>query len=111
MQTVQSIEASDLKLGGFHGDGNANENNSGHGECGIAFPVHGPAIRSASHGPDLGPEIAGRIGMVVSVVSSSSHDDQSVGITGMTMWNWEWIGEIASSERLVHSKKWQALIL
>nr|GLL38948.1 hypothetical protein DM860_008399 [Ipomoea trifida]GMD49676.1 hypothetical protein DM860_008399 [Ipomoea batatas]GMD55168.1 hypothetical protein DM860_008399 [Ipomoea batatas] len=85
---VQGIEDSDLELGGFHGDGNANENDSCHGDGGIAFPVDGPAIRSAGHGPDLGPEVGGRIGVVVSVVSST-HVVESVEITGMAMWNWE----------------------
>ncbi|RAL40701.1 hypothetical protein DM860_008399 [Cuscuta australis] len=67
------ILASDLELCGFDGNRNANEDDSSHGDGGIALPMHGPAVRSAGHGPDLGPEVTGRIGVVVSVVSSSSH--------------------------------------
>lgn len=66
MGTEKRIGDTDLKLGGFHGDWNANEDDAGHGDGSVALPVLWPAVRATGHGPDLLPEVA-------AVVSSSGH--------------------------------------
>jgi hypothetical protein len=47
-----------LELGGFHGDGDADEEDAEHGDGGVAAPVHGPAVGPARHAPHLLPEVA-----------------------------------------------------
>lgn len=66
MNWGRRIGDTDLELGGFHGDWNANEDDAGHGDGSVAFPVPGPAVRATGHGPDLLPEVA-------AVISSSGH--------------------------------------
>lgn len=58
----------DLELGRFQGDRNANEYDSGEGNCGIALPMYGPTVRPTTHTPDLSPEIS-----TMRVVSSAGH--------------------------------------
>ncbi len=64
----------DLELGGLHGDGDADEEDANHGDCGVAAPVLGPAVWAARHAPDLGPKVTmARIPMSMSVICSTSH--------------------------------------
>lgn len=65
-----------LELGGFDGDGDTDEEDAGHGDGGVAFPVLRPAVRPAGHTPYLVSEISavcGGIAAVVTVICSSTH--------------------------------------
>jgi hypothetical protein len=54
-----------LELGGFHGDGDADEEDAEHGDGRVAAPVHGPAVGPARHAPHLLPEVAASAGAMV----------------------------------------------
>lgn len=41
---MEASERRNLKLGGFHGDGNADEKDTGHGNGGVTPPVLGPTV-------------------------------------------------------------------
>lgn len=64
-------ERGDLELGGLHGDGDADEEDAGHGDSGVAAPVLGPAVWATGHAPDLGTKVS--MGLPMSVISSTSH--------------------------------------
>lgn len=64
-------ERGDLEFSRFHGDGDADEEDAGHGDGSVALPVLGPAVGPTGHGPHLGPEIT--CISVMAVVSSSAH--------------------------------------
>lgn len=53
----QNKKKTNLELGGFHGDGYADEEDSEHGDGGVSFPVLGPAVGAAGHAPDFGSEV------------------------------------------------------
>lgn len=69
--TQREREREDLKLGGLHGDGDADEEDTGHGDSGVAAPVLGPAVWATGHAPDLGTKVS--MGLPMSVISSTSH--------------------------------------
>uniref|UniRef100_M8BRL5 Uncharacterized protein n=1 Tax=Aegilops tauschii TaxID=37682 RepID=M8BRL5_AEGTA len=58
-----------LELGGFHGDGDADEEDADHGDGGVAAPVDGPAIGPARHAPHLLPEVAAARGVPAMVAA------------------------------------------
>lgn len=64
----------DLELGRLHGDRNADEEDSEHGERRVALPVLGPTVGPTAHAPHLGPEVSSVGPMPISVrMFTSSH--------------------------------------
>lgn len=62
-----------LELGRLHGDGDADEEDAGHGDSGVAAPVLGPAVWATGHAPDLGTKVSMGLPMSMSVICSTSH--------------------------------------
>ncbi|KAM1019288.1 hypothetical protein ACFX2I_040684 [Malus domestica] len=62
----------DLELGRFHGDRNADKEDAGHGNGGVALPVLGPTVWPTTHAPHLGPEVTA-VGPISVCVLTSSH--------------------------------------
>ena len=69
--SVSEMQRTDLKLGGFHGDGDTNKEEAEHCNGSIALPVLGPTVRATAHTPNLVPEIAMNLSMAM--ISSSAH--------------------------------------
>lgn len=67
------MNVTDLELGGFHGDGDTNEEDAEHSDGGVAFPVFGATIRTTGHTPNLVSEISVYLSMSMSMISSTSH--------------------------------------
>lgn len=89
----------DLKLRRFHGDGDANEENTSHGDRCVALPVQGATVRTTAHSPHLGPEIpsAMAVGCVAVMFSSSTHFLSSTTsielLTNKQKW-FSWLGAL-----------------
>lgn len=66
----------DLELGRFHGDRNADKEDAGHGDGGVALPVLGPTVRTPTHAPHLGPEVS--VGPISVCMFTSSHARSSI---------------------------------
>lgn len=66
---MNASEGRNLKLGGFHGDGYADEKDTGHCNGGVTPPVLGPTVGASKKGPHIFREISIDMPML-----ASSHD-------------------------------------
>ena len=89
----ETREQEDLELGGFHGDGDADEENASHGDGGVALPVLGAAVGPTAHAPHLAPEVPSMLAS-----SSSSHSRS-------TTQNGNLQSQIQSKPQLLKKKK------
>uniref|UniRef100_A0A2P2K8Q7 Uncharacterized protein n=1 Tax=Rhizophora mucronata TaxID=61149 RepID=A0A2P2K8Q7_RHIMU len=83
-----------LKLGGLDSNGDADEENAGHGDGGVAAPVLGPAVRASAHAPHLLPEVPVDPICSVPMFRSSSHVQLICGTPFSFLNLDDWLGAV-----------------